>query len=108
MQTLNFLNWHDAIVVLSFAASIAGLVLLSDITDWQGNELEETEAILLRMSFAYWLVYCVAVGIQKLALPDWEILLLSLKITTALSYFLTFACILCLPLHRFAVRHVEE
>jgi hypothetical protein len=108
MQTLTFLNWHSAIVVLSFAASIAGLVLLSDVKDWEASELEETEAILFRMSFAYWLVYCVAIGIQKLALPDWEILLLSLKITTALSYFLTFACILCLPLHKFAVRHVEE
>jgi hypothetical protein len=33
---------------------------------------------------------------------------MTLKITTALSYFLTFSCILSLPLHRFAVHHVEE
>lgn len=114
MQMQHFLNWqnlqdlHGFFVVLSFAACIAGLFLLLDAKDPQANDLEETEEILLRMSFTYWLVYCVAFGIQKIVLPDWEMVLLSLKITCALSYFLTFACILCLPLHRFAVRQVEE
>lgn len=107
MQTLN-LSWHDLIVFVSFAASIAGLFLLSDPTQSEVNELEETEQILFRMSFAYWMVYCVAFGIQKLALPDWEVLLLSLKLTAAFSYFLTFSCIVCLPLHRFSVRQVED
>ena len=106
MQSLNLI-WHDCLIFLSFTACIAGLVLLSD-TKTQASELEETEEVLFRMSFSYWMVYCVAVGIQKIALPDWEILLLSLKLTAALSYFLTFACIVCLPLHRLAVRHVEE
>lgn len=106
MQTLNII-WHDLVVILSFAACIAGLFLLAD-TKYQVNELEETEQILFRMSFAYWMVYCVAFGIQKLALPDWEIMLLSLKLTAALSYFLTFSCIVCLPLHRFSVRQVED
>lgn len=108
MQTLNFSNWHTSILFLSFAACIAGLLLLLDTNNSQVDELEETEQILFRMTFTYWLVYCAAVGIQKIVLPDWEILLLSLKITSALSYFLTFACILCLPLHRLAVRQVEE
>lgn len=107
MQMLN-LGWHDYLVLLSFFACIAGLVLLSDTKNAQANELEETEQVLFRMSFAYWAVYCVAVGIQKIALPNWDILLLSLKLTAALSYFLTFACVVCLPLHRFAVRQVEE
>jgi peptidoglycan biosynthesis protein MviN/MurJ (putative lipid II flippase) len=114
MQMQNFLTWqslqglHGLFVVLSFAACVAGLFLLSDTKNSQANDLEETEEILLRMSFTYWLVYCVAYGIQKVVLPDWEMVLLSLKITCALSYFLTFACILCLPMHRFAVRQVEE
>lgn len=107
MQILNP-GWHDYLVLISFAACIVGLWLLSDSNQTQADELEETEQILFRMSFTYWIVYCVAVGIQKLALPDWEILLLSLRLTAALSYFLTFACIVCLPLHRFAVRQVEE
>lgn len=107
MQTLNLI-WHDVLIFLSFIACIAGLLLLSDTKQTQADELEETEQILFRMSFSYWMVYCIAVGIQKIALPDWEILLLSLKLTAALSYFLTFACIVCLPLHRFAVRQVQE
>ena len=107
MQMSNLI-WHDFLVFLSSIACVAGLILLSDTKQNSADELEETEQILLRMSFTYWLVYCVAVGIQKIALPDWEILLLSLRITSALSYFLTFACILCLPLHRLAVRQVEE
>jgi hypothetical protein len=107
MQMPNII-WHDFLVFLSSIACIAGLILLSDTKQNQVSELEETEQILFRMSFTYWLVYCIAVGIQKIVLPEWEVLLLSLKITAALSYFLTFACVVCLPLHRFSVRQVEE
>jgi uncharacterized protein with PQ loop repeat len=97
---------HDSFVLLSFLACIAGLFLL-----WNSkhmNEAEETEQILFRMSFCYWLVYCIAFGIQKVVLPHWEIVVMSLKITTALSYLLTFSCIISLPLHKFAVHEVEE
>ena len=107
METLNLI-WHDYLVLISFAACVTGMFLLSDDNQTQADDLEETEQTLFKMSFAYWMVYCVAFGIQKIALPDWEILLLSLKLTAALSYFLTFSCIVCLPLHRFAVRQVEE
>jgi len=107
MQMLN-LDWHDYIVAISFAACIAGLCLLFNCKQSQADDLEETEQTLFKMSFSYWMVYCLCFGIQKIALPDWEILQLSLSITVALSYFLTFACIVCLPLHRFAVRQVEE
>lgn len=106
MQTLIFF-WHDSILFLSFIACIAGLFLLSS-NGSQADDLEETEQILFKMSFAYWMVYCAAFAIQNLPLPAWEILVLSVKLTGALSYFLTFACILCLPLHRFAVKQVEE
>lgn len=106
MHSVN-LVCHDSFVLLSFIACIAGLVLL-----WEGkqqkNEVEETEKILFRMSFSYWLVYCVAFAIQKMVLPDWETVMMTLKITAALSYFLTFSCIVSLPLHKFSVRRVEE
>jgi uncharacterized membrane protein len=106
MHSVN-LVCHDSFVLLSFIACIAGLVLL-----WEGkqqkNEVEETEKILFRMSFSYWLVYCVAFAIQKMVLPDWQTVVMSLKITAALSYFLTFSCIVSLPLHKFSVRRVEE
>lgn len=99
---------HENLVILSFAACIAGLWLLSNGNKTQENELEETEQTLFKMSFTYWLVYCIAFGMQKIAPNEWEIVLLSLKLTAALSYFLTFACVVCLPLHRLAVRQVEE
>jgi hypothetical protein len=98
---------HEFVVAVSFVACIVGLLLLWD-GKQQKDEMEETEHILFRMSFTYWLVYCVAFGLEKMLLPSWEPIAMSLKITTALSYFLTFSCILSLPLHRFAVHQVEE
>ncbi|TAF02481.1 MAG: hypothetical protein EAZ77_18815 [Nostocales cyanobacterium] len=98
---------HEFVVAVSFVACISGLWLLRDEAE-QKQEVEATEEILLRMSFAYWLVYCIAFGIEKMVLPNWEGLTMTLKITTALSYLLTFSCILSLPLHKFAVHEVEE
>ncbi|WP_373529741.1 hypothetical protein [Nostoc sp.] len=106
MYSLNIFC-HEFVVAVSFVACIIGLVLLWD-SKPQKNEVEQTERILFRMSFTYWLVYCVAFGIEKIILPDWESALMSLRITTALSYFLTFSCIVSLPLHKFAVHRVEE
>ncbi|MBE9033613.1 hypothetical protein [aff. Roholtiella sp. LEGE 12411] len=106
MHSVN-LFCHEVAVAVSFVACIIGLILLWD-NKQQKDDVEETELILFRMSFAYWLVYCVAFGVEKLVLPDWETVITTLKITTALSYFLTFSCILSLPLHKFAVHRVEE
>lgn len=107
MQTLN-LGWHELLTIASFFACIIGLLLLVDTKQDQVSELEESEQILFRMSFAYWMVYCISVGMQKIGLPDWEVMVMSVKITAALSYFLTFACVLCLPLHRLSVKQVQE
>jgi hypothetical protein len=98
---------HEFVVAVSFVACIIGLALLWD-SKQQKNDMEETEQILFRMSFSYWLVYCIAFGIEKLVLPEWESAIMTLRITTALSYFLTFSCIVSLPLHKFAVHRVEE
>lgn len=99
------LHWHDYLIFLSFIASIAGLGLLYK-PQAQIDETEEAERVLLRMTFAYWMVYCIAASLQKIVLPDWDILLLNLKLTTVLSYFLTFSCLVCLPLHRISSRQV--
>ncbi|MFM2063623.1 MAG: hypothetical protein RLZZ507_3294 [Cyanobacteriota bacterium] len=98
---------HEFVVAVSFVACIAGLWLLRE-NKKQKDEAQATEEVLLRMSFAYWLVYCIAFGIEKMVLPNWESLTMTLKITTALSYFLTFSCILSLPLYKFAVHEIEE
>lgn len=106
MNSIN-LMCHEFVVAVSFVACIAGLLLLWD-RKQPKDHLEETEKILFRMSFSYWLVYCFAFGLEKLILPEWETVLMSVKITIALSYFLTFSCVLSLPLHKFSIRRVQE
>ncbi|KAF3890519.1 MULTISPECIES: hypothetical protein [Nostocales] len=106
MHSLSFIC-HDSVVAVSFVACIVGLLLLWE-RKQNNDEAEETEKVLFRMSFSYWLVYCVAFAIEKVVLPDWETLLMTLRITTALSYFLTFSCVVSLPLHKLAMRHVQE
>jgi hypothetical protein len=106
MPSANFLC-HDFFVAVSCVACIIGLLLLWE-NKQQKNNADATEVILFRMTFCYWLVYCVAFGIEKLVFPHWEAVHMTLRITTALSYFLTFSCIVSLPLHKFAVRQVEE
>ena len=103
------LNWHDYLVMVSFVASIAGLVLLSDNRNSQPTDDRTlSEEILIKMSFTYWTVYCISVFGLKLHLPEDSWLLLSLKLTTVLSYLLTASSILSLPLQRMAVRQVED
>uniref|UniRef100_B8HSW4 Uncharacterized protein n=1 Tax=Cyanothece sp. (strain PCC 7425 / ATCC 29141) TaxID=395961 RepID=B8HSW4_CYAP4 len=99
------LAWHDYFLGVSFLAAIAGLIslLVSD-RPAPTNDHQETEENLLRMIFAYWIVYCLAVTLQKVISPDWDSLLLSLRLTTILSYFLTFSSVICLPLHHLEAR----
>jgi hypothetical protein len=98
---------HNSVVLLSSIACITGLGLLWGY-DCRDDEAKETERILFMMSFSYWLLYCVAFGMQKLPLPGWETLIPPLKMTTALSYLLTFSCILSLPLHKLAIHEIED
>ena len=93
--------------MLSFFACITGLILLWN-KEQLKTEMQQTEKILFRMSFSYWLVYCIAFGIEKIVLPFSEAVVMSLRMTTALSYFLTFSCIICLPLHKFAMSRIED
>lgn len=107
MQMLN-ISWHGVLIFLSFTACLAGLFLLSDTKETQADEFENNEHMLLKMTFAYWMVYCVASSLQAIILPDWNILVLNLKIAAALSYLLTFSCVLCLPLYRISARRQVE
>lgn len=106
------LNWHDYLVMVSFVASIAGLVLLCDRNSQPTDDsLRDSfasrtlsEEMLIKMSFIYWIVYCISVAGLKLHRPEESWLLLSLKLSTVLSYLLTVSSILSLPLQRMAVR----
>jgi len=103
------LNWRDYLVMVSFVASIAGLLLLGDKRESKlAGERTLNEEMLIEMSFIYWIVYCISVFGLKLHLPEDSWLLLSLKLTTVLSYLLTASSILSLPLQRMAIRQVKE
>ena len=103
------LNWHDYIVIISFVAAIAGLLLLGDNRNSESaDDRTLSEEILIKMSFTYWIVYCISVFALKLHLPEDNWLLHSLKLTTVLSNLLTTSSILSLPLQRMAVRRVED
>jgi len=68
----------------------------------QADELEETEQTLFKMSFTYWIVYCVAFYSENRS-TDWNPAA-EFEDNCCPVLLLTFACVLCLPLHRFAVR----
>lgn len=97
-------------MLISSVAAIVGVILLliPRLTHTEDG-LDATERVLLIMSFTYWLVHCAATSIERLTVLDWEAFHLSLKLTAAITYFLTVACVISLPLHRFAMsQQVEE
>ena len=99
---------HEFFVAISSLACIAGLIILWKDRKQKRNGLEATERVLFQMSFSYWLLYCISFGTERFILPFTESLSTTLKLTAALSYFLTFSCIVILPLHRFAVRQIDK
>lgn len=103
---MNF-SWHDYLLMASFVAAIGGIVLLKTDKSPAKNDVEEADQMLILMSFAYWLVYCVAFAAQKVISPDWETMVLSIKLTGVIAYLLTASCIISLPLNRVSVRQPE-
>jgi hypothetical protein len=102
------LSWHDYLTVFSFFAAIAGLILAKTAPKSEEDAVEATDRCLFLMIFTYWSVYCVAAVGQDLLHSEWELALFSMRATALLSYFLTFTCIISLPLHRLAAgRQIE-
>ncbi|AGY59706.1 hypothetical protein GKIL_3460 [Gloeobacter kilaueensis JS1] len=100
--------WQDTIIYLSFLACIAGLVLVFAFRRTAPSELEQVDEGLFAMIFAFWIVYCATVIVVRLDWLESEWIVRSLRLTSALSYFLTWASVLSLPLHRIAaVREIE-
>ncbi|MDX2230797.1 MAG: hypothetical protein NW220_14245 [Leptolyngbyaceae cyanobacterium bins.349] len=101
------LSWHDWLLVLSFFASISGVALLKVAPQPAKDEMEAADQMLMLMSFVYWLVYCIAFAVQQVLSPDWEVAVLSVKLTGVISFLLTASCVLSLPLNRVSVRQTE-
>jgi hypothetical protein len=96
--------WQAYLGLISFFAAVIGLYVLYNVKSKPGEELEAADHTLFALSFAYWMVHCVAVGVQRRVSPDWEIVTLSLRFTAVFSYLLTFCSALSLPLHRISIR----
>ncbi len=101
------LSLHELLVIFSSFACVAGISLLVSDRDLTRDDVETADHMLMLMTFAYWLVYCGAVGLQKIILPEWEVAMLSAKLTGVIAFLLTASCILSLPLNRVADRQVE-
>lgn len=98
----------DLLTIISAVACIAGLGIIFGLRQQSANEVAANDEYLFAAVFAYWLVHCLAVGLMRV---DWqgggEIWCLSLKTLSALTYFVTWASVLCLPLQRISVREME-
>lgn len=92
--------WSESLNLLSFFASVIGLYILYNDKGAKEPDADNADQVLFAMSFAYWIVHCVAVGAQKWISTDLETLTMSLKWLSMISYLLTFSCALSLPLHR--------
>jgi len=101
------ISWREALIILSFFSSIAGIALLTIGHPAAKDDMEAADQMLQRMTFVYWLVYCVAFGAQKLISPDWETVLLSVRLTGVIAFLLTASCVLSLPLNRVAIRQTQ-
>lgn len=101
-------SWHDYLMLLSFVAAIVGLAFLLWEKTAEETDAEVADRVLFMMSFAYWLVYCLSATALKFIQPEWETLLLSVKLTGVLSYLLTATCVLSLPLHRVSIQQTES
>lgn len=101
------LSLHELLIIFSSFACVAGISLLVSDRGSTKDDVESADYMLMLMIFVYWLVYCGAVGLQKLILPEWEIAMLSAKLTSVIAFLLTASCILSLPLNRVADRQVE-
>jgi hypothetical protein len=105
---MTFSLWREYINLASFFASVLGLyLLLNNQSTSTDQEAEAADRLLMAMGFGYWIIHCVALSAQKWVLPEWEIVLLSLKFAAILSYLLTFSCVLSLPLNRIAAQQQQ-
>ncbi len=99
--------WQTYLSLISFFAAVIGLYVLYNVKPKPGEQLDDADHTLFALSFAYWVVHCLAVGAHRTVSPDWEIAALSLKFTAVFSYLLTFSSALSLPLHRISIRQSQ-
>lgn len=101
------ISGHEAILSLSACGAILGLLIsLSKPSLTSLPTISElTKDNLIRMVFLYWLLYCVAEGLEKFISVEAIALIAILRLIAMISYVLTFCCLLSLPLYHLDIRH---
>jgi hypothetical protein len=93
------LSWHDVLLIFSGLTSLAGV---GYVYRWAIEEPTASQALqetLMRLTFVYWIVFCVSSLGQRLVTFLSSDLAYQLKILSLLCFMLTFCCLLSLPLH---------
>ena len=93
----------------SFFASALGLFLLYNHTKIRNEDLDEAQWMLFAMSFAYWIVHCVAISAQPWVPQEWNWVAFSFKFCSVISALLSLSSALSLPLTTVSeVNKIEE
>jgi hypothetical protein len=99
------LSWHEYLVILSCFTSMGGLIACGRAEDKDPTEAEAMQDTLIRMTFVYWIVYCISSFSDRIDTVMPQDLACSLRILALLSYVLTFCCVLTLPLQLIEQRY---
>jgi hypothetical protein len=93
------LSWHDSILLCSSLTSIMGIGYSYRIALKDPTESEAMQETMVRLTFVYWTVFCLAsVGDRFFTFLPYD-LSCRFKILSLLCFMLTFCCLLGLPLH---------
>jgi hypothetical protein len=101
------LSWHEYLVTLSCFTSVVGLIAFGRAQDKDPTESKAMQETVVRMTFVYWIVYCLSSFGDRMGDLMPQDFACSLRILALLSYVLTFCCILTLPL-QFIERHYRQ
>jgi hypothetical protein len=98
--------WHHYVTLISFFAAVIGLFILHNDRSVH-EDFDDTNWMLLAMSYAYWIVHCCTDALQTVVPLDWPTAIYSLKLTALFSLLLTFSCAFSLPLNRIALKNQQ-
>jgi len=89
-----------SLTLMAFFSSAIGLYLLYNNEKIRTEDLDEAQWMLFAMSFAYWIVHCIAIASQRWVPQEWVWVMFSFKFCAVTSALLSFSCALSLPLNR--------
>lgn len=99
------LAWHDGVLLLSCVTSLVGLCWVCQSPIAEPTEAEAAQETMVRLTFVYWMVYCLAHWASQLCDGSPHPVACSLRLMTLFAFLLTFCCVFSLPLHWIEQRH---